>query len=195
MGNKQEVEKRAILPLDKKQEVVDKLIGQGAKLNGEKGVNDIYFCTNSVKSFEEVEMDEVGSYSLRIREEKHGGKTERSMNVKVITSYGDHHSWAEHEIKISSIEDTEALLKVIGFKPFCKIEKNRKEFKLGNKSIFLEDILGFGLGIEVEILTTQEETEKAKKEIDDTLRILGIDRSQIVPKSITNMIMREKAKF
>ena len=174
---------------------MDKLIEQGAKLDGEISVKDIYFCKNSVKSFKEIEMDEVGSYSLRIREEKRGSKTEISMNVKVITNYGDHHSWAEHEIKISSLEDTKAILKVMGFKPFCKIEKSRKKFKLGNKNIFLEDIVGFGLGIEIEILTTQEETEKAKKEIDDTLHILGIDKSQIVPKSITNIIMGEKAKF
>jgi len=195
MGNKQEVEKRAILPLDQKQAIKDRLVEQGAKLNGEIFVRDIYFCPNSVKSFKEIEMDEVGSYSLRIREERKGNKIQKDMNVKVITSYGDHHSWAEHEIGISSLEDTEAILKAIGFKPFCRIEKTRQEFKLANKNVFFEDISGFGLGIEVEILTTPEKAEKAKVEIDDFLHVLGVNDSQIVPKSITNIIMRQKAKF
>ncbi|MDE1870414.1 MAG: CYTH domain-containing protein [Candidatus Micrarchaeota archaeon] len=195
MGTKQEVEKRAILRLNQERILKNKLIKYRAKSVGETFVTDIYFCPNKVKSFKEIEMDKVGSYSLRIREQKKNKSSQKSINIKMITNYGDHHSWEEHEIQISSLEGAETILKTIGFKPFCKIEKIRIEFKLGNKNIFFEKIKGFGLGLEIEILTTKEKTKAAKLEIDNFLKILGINNSQIVSKSITNIIMKKRARF
>lgn len=195
MENNQEVEKRALLPLGQEREVRNKLAELNAKLSSETFVKDIYFCPKNVKTFKEIEMDEVGSYSLRIREEKKNKKSQKSINIKVITNYGDHHSWEEHEITIDSLEETETILNAIGFKPFCKIEKNRQKFDLNGAGIFLEEILGFGLGIEIEILTVKENEDAAKLQIDRLFHKLGIKESQIAPKSITNIIMRKNANF
>jgi adenylate cyclase class IV len=59
--------------------------------------------------------------------------------------------------------------------------------------ICLEDIVDFGLGIEVEIMTTKEGSESSIQKIKKLLASLGISDEDIVPKSITNMIMHERA--
>ena len=62
-------------------------------------------------------------------------------------------------------------------------------------SISLENIKDFGLGIEAEIMTTKDKEDSAKAKIDEVLSEIGIGSSKVVEKSITNIIMREKAKF
>ncbi len=195
METNQEIEKRALLNTEQQAQFRQKLENMGAKQIAESKIHDVYFCPKAVKSFSELEMNEVGSYSLRLREEEEGKLSEKTMNTKVITSKGDHNSWAEHEIKVDSIETAGKILETIGFKPFCDIHKNRKTFKVGRMSVLLEDIRNFGFGVEVEILSSKEDSDRAKKEIDDFLRSAGISEDQVVSKSITNIIMKKKSNF
>ena len=92
----QEVEKRALLKESEYLEISKKLEGLGAELTKKVNIKDIYFCPVNVASFAEIEMDSIGSYSLRLREQKNGNDEEVTLNVKVITQEGDHNSWAEH---------------------------------------------------------------------------------------------------
>lgn len=192
----QEVEKRALLSSSEYEAVKNKLMKLGASYEGDVSVNDIYFCRKGTKSFSEVEMEDVGSFSLRLREQSTAGKPEETtMNVKVITSQNDHNSWEEHEIMIGSMNEAAAILKAIGFKPFCTIRKKRSTYAIEGVSVILEDIEDFGLGVEAEIMTTKDNEDSAKAKIDRVLSDIGIDSSKIVEKSITNIIMRERAEF
>ncbi len=192
----QEVEKRALLNNSEYEAVKDKLIALGAFDEGVVNINDIYFCKNDAKSFSEIEMKEVGSFSLRLREQSEEGKPkETMMNVKVITKQNDHNSWEEHEILVGSVDEANAILKAIGFKPFCTIKKKRLTYRLEGVSIALENIEDFGPGIEVEIMTTKDKEDLAKSKIDEVFSKIEIESSKIVEKSITNIIMHEKAKF
>ncbi len=195
METNQEIEKRALLSVEQLNRFKQNLKGMGAKQIAESRIHDVYFCPKAVKSFAETEMNEVGSYSIRLREEEKGKSSEKTMNTKVITSKGDHNSWAEHEITIDSIETAGKILDTMGFKPFCDIDKKRKTFKVGRMNILLEDIRDFGLGVEVEILSSKADSDKAKKEIDDFFKFAGVRKDQIVSKSITNIIMKTKSKF
>ena len=195
METNQEIEKRALLSAEQLNQFKQKLEGMGAKQVAESRIHDVYFCPKAVKSFSELEMNEVGSYSLRLREEEGSKSSERTINTKVITSKGDHNSWAEHEVTVDSIEIAGKILETMGFKPFCDIDKKRKTFKVGRMSVFLEDIRDFGLGVEVEILSSKSDSDKAKKEIDDFFRSTGIREDQVVSKSITNIIMKTQSKF
>jgi predicted adenylyl cyclase CyaB len=195
METNQEIEKRALLSAEQLAQFKKKLESMGAKQVAESRIHDVYFCPNAVKSFSELEMNEVGSYSLRLRDEEEGKSSEKTINTKVITSKGDHNSWVEYEITIDSIETAGKIIETIGFKPFCDIDKKRKTFKVGRMSVLLEDIRDFGFGVEVEILSSKEDSDKAKKEIDDFFRAVGVREDQVVSKSITNIIMRAKSKF
>ena len=192
----QEVEKRALLSSSEYEAVKNKLMKLGASYEGDVSVNDIYFCRKDTKSFSEVEMEDVGSFSLRLREQSTAGKPEETtMNVKVITSQSDHNSWEEHEIMVGPMNEAAAILKAIGFKPFCTIRKKRFTYAIEGVSVILEDIEDFGLGVEAEIMTTKDNEDSAKAKIDKVLSDIGIDSSKIVEKSITNIIMRERAEF
>jgi len=194
-GLNQEVEKRALLERSDYESILGRLTELGAERVKKLGVNDVYFCPNATKSFDELEMNDVGSYSLRIRKQTEEEVTKTTINVKIITQKGDHNSWEEHETGVGSAEEVADIFKAMGFKPFCTINKTRDVYRLEDAKLFLEDIEGFGLGIEAEIMTTKEKGETAKAEIDRIFGSLGIPEDKVVKKSITNLIMRLHSKF
>ena len=191
----QEVEKRALLSPQQREKIIEELIQIGAKQENIVQLQDTYFCPNSVMSFSEISMDQIGAYSLRLRKLSFKEDEEVELNVKVITEEADHQEWEEHEVKVTSFQEMQAILNIIGYKRFISIEKVRHIFKWKELSIVVEDILDFGHALEVEVLTTKEFTTQAKEKIDNFLADLGITREQIVPKSITFNIMQERAFF
>ena len=140
-------------------------------------------------------MDDVGSYSLRLRSETNGSKETASMNTKVIQLEGDHNAWLEHETGISSFIETEHILNDIGFKKYFELRKKRYSFEDESVHVCLEDIEDFQPAIEVEIITTKAGTDKAKKTLLSYLSRNGISEGMILKKSITNLLMRERARF
>lgn len=166
----------------------------GAKPNSSLYVCDIYFCRKTAKRVEDVEMDKVGSYSLRLRKLKKGGDNVKfTINTKTITNHGDHNAWEEHEVEISKFSEAAEIFNTTEFKPFFKLEKKRFVYKLDNMEICVEDIVDFGGAVEIEIMCSNNETSEAKQKIKAFLHKCGIDDASIVPKSITNIIMKERA--
>lgn len=193
--NNQEVELRVIIERGDKKIIEQDLINIGAIKKETIEIADSYFCPEKVKSFSECEMNEVGSFSLRIRETKVGEKQETELNMKVITNRGDHHSWEEHEVLVDSKEEMKDILELTGNKCFIEIIKTRTKYEFGDTTINIEDIKDFGLGIELETITNKENSEKAKIAQKSILKMLNISEDKIVPKSITNIIMKTKSKF
>jgi len=196
MDKKHEVEFRALITPEVFSSILEKAKGSTEQaVTGPLFIVDAYFCAKTVTSFKEIEMDKVGSYSLRLRKEEADGKETSTMNTKIIRSEGDHNAWLEHEIGISSFDEGERILGAIGFKKFFELRKNRYSFNDNGVHICLEDIVDFQPAIEVEIMTTNDGIEKAKKDLLTYLSKHGIDEQMIVKKSVTNILMRERAKF
>jgi predicted adenylyl cyclase CyaB len=172
-----------------------RIVRLGGKKVSVEELTDAYFCPVGVRSFSEIEMDEVGSYSLRLRRHSRGGKSAVSMNVKQITTYGDHNAWDEHEFTLSDFDEAKAILYAIGFKEFFALRKRRTSFVRGKFHILIEDINDFGPILEVEVMTTKEKAEAAKQDIRDLLEKIGVRGERVVPKSVTNLLMKEKARF
>lgn len=186
-----EVELRALLP-DLKQ-FEDALKARGATFLKSAYLCDIYFCPRSASSVEEVEMHDVGSYSLRLRDSRIDGKMGITLNTKTITNEGDHQAWEEHEVKVDSLKEAALVLLRTEFKPFFKLEKNRTIYTYDGMEISIEDISDFGGAVEIEIMSSPEEVEASKKKIVEFLSSVGIPAESIVPKSITNIIMKQRA--
>jgi len=193
--NLQETERRALLTKEQRQSLHTKLEQIGAVYKGSAFLKDAYICPESVNSLSEVEMNEVGSYSLRVRSKKVGTKTTVELNLKVITTYGDHNSWKEYEVTIDSYEEIVNILKMLGFKAFLNVEKTRSSYQYGRFNLEVEDIKDYGPILEIETFSNINSMANAKKSIDDLFETLGIANKQIVPKSVTNIIMKEKAVF
>ncbi len=186
-----EVELRALIS-DLK-EFKKAILQRGALFSKTSYIHDIYFCNRSAQTIFDVEMHEIGSYSLRLRKRKEGDTTQLSLNTKTITHTGDHHAWEEHEIHVSDFDETASLLNAIGFKSFFTLEKNRHTYTLDDMEINIEDIVDFGSALEIEIMAFSGEEEVNKKKIRDFLTSMGIPEDNILPKSITNIIMKERA--
>ncbi|MDO8515132.1 MAG: CYTH domain-containing protein [bacterium] len=79
------------------------------------------------------------------------------------------------------------------FKPFFELQKTRYEYKLKELNVFIDDIKDFGSCIEVEILTDPGDETNAKEKIMEFLAGLEITQKDVVPKSVTNIVMKERA--
>jgi len=191
MKNNIEVELRALV---KDPDVVRKNIEEsGAKYIGLSSLHDIYFCSKSISSVEEAEMNEVGSYSLRLRKYSKDKVKSTTLNTKTITKKGDHNAWEEHETEVGDFSETAKILLMTEFKPFFELKKTRYEYKLDNLVIFVEDIEDFGGALEVEILTTPGAEDAAKDKIIEFLAKIGVPKESVVPKSVTNIVMKQRA--
>lgn len=191
-----EVEFRAVLTPIQRRGVVRKIKKQGGVLQSRCELTDVYYCPASVNNFRQIEMNQVGSFSLRLRNRRDGGVTPRAdLNMKVITHHGDHNAWDEYEVSVDSLETTEKILRAIGYKPFCELKKKRSSFRLRHCTILVDDIVRFGPIIEIEIVTTRQQRDKAKAEAYSLLKKLGIHTSQIVRKSVTNLFMKRYSSF
>jgi predicted adenylyl cyclase CyaB len=190
-----EVEIRSLLSLTQYEAIKDKFKKNGVEFLGEECIVDIYFCPKSTKSFHEIEMDDVGSYSLRLRSSTKDEKQIVELNTKTITKQGDHNAWEEHEISVSNLDEAQKILDIVGFKPFFKLSKHRLNYFVDNLNVTLEDIDGYGKVIEVEILTEKNNAENAKNTIKNFLTTNGIVEDQVVPKSVTNILMKKRSSF
>src|SRR3989344_1459967 len=188
MKNNHEVEIRALLNDKDRKFIFDKLLERGGVMKSEEILEDIYWCPKATNSFEGIEMSGIGSYSLRTRK---SGDGNCQLNVKVITKKDDHNAWDEHEISISSCDEAAVILGTIGFKIFFSLKKHRYSFDIKPFTVLIEDIDDFGPILEVEILTDEALAAQAKKQITDFISELGVDSSKIVPKSVTNLLMKE----
>lgn len=186
-----EVELRALLT---DVDTINKFIRKmGGKYIGTSFLHDIYFCSKAIFSVEEAEMNEVGSYSLRLRKYCKNKIESVTLNTKTITKQGDHHAWEEHETKVSNFLETAHILLLTEFKPFFELKKTRYEYKFKGIGIFIEEIEDFGSAIELEILTVPGKEEVSKDKLLAFLVKLGLSKDDILPKSVTNIIMKQRA--
>lgn len=191
----QEIEIRALLNNEQRSTLEMELLNKGAKFEERMHIVDMYLCPVAVQSFQEIEMQKVGSFSLRIRKQTANGQTQVEVNTKIITNEGDHNSWEEHEIKVSSFDEAVAIFQAIGFKSFFTLEKERVTYQVDDMKVCLEDIVDFGPVIEVEVIANKSKNQQAKQRIRAFLRDIGVTNEQIVAKSVTNILMGERAQF
>jgi len=194
--NIQEVEIRATLEEVQYKKIKSMILAEGAKELGKEVLIDDYWCRKDAKSFEDIRMDAIGTYSLRTRTRKTTKGQASDINVKVITTENDHNAWDEHEVEVNSQQHAKNILKALGQKVFFSLEKTRESFGFDDKTVVLEDIVNFGYVLEVEILTTKDKSDEAKKQIREyILDTLSLNENQIVPKTVTNIMMQKYAKF
>lgn len=191
-GKTYEVELRVLLTPAQQDSLIKQLEARGARWAGKEKIVDLYYCPKGTTSFSQVAMDAVGSFSLRIRKTEHEGVTIVQLNTKSITKHADHHSWEEHEVVVDSFSEAQAMVQVLGYKGFCCIEKERSRFLLNQMTICIDAIRDFGVALEIEIMADRGATEEAKETIKSFLYSLGIGQEQILPKSVTYLIMQTK---
>jgi len=180
-----EIEFRAFVKNLSKTEFLIKSLN--AKFVEEVHIIDYWFCKNSAKSFDDVKQDKPGSFGLRIR----NVNNRFELTSKVLIKPGDHNAFDEFETEIDNLDNAMKILKSIGFRVFCVIDKTRRTFRLDNVSINLENIKGFPPAVELEIIADNNISEhklKLQSLIDK------LDIKEKIDKSITFLFMKENFK-
>lgn len=194
--NLQEIEIRATLTVDQYQSIKSKLIELDAVIVKTEYIKDDYWCKSSARSFEDIKMDAVGTYSLRTRYRKSGDKEKSDLNIKVITTESDHNAWDEHEVVVDNYTSVTNILKALSHKVFFRLEKDRETYEAKGFTIVLENIKDYGYVMEVEKMGLAEDSERIKGEIKSFMtEVLGIVDSQILAKTINYILMQEKSVF
>ena len=183
-----EIEIRAFI--ENEQEIEQKLINLGAQFLAEKEILDIWFCDKNAKHFDQIKQDKPGSFGLRLRKEKFQDKIKYEINCKVLEKNKDHNAFHEFETEIKNFKQMEKILKSIGFKDFCTVNKKRKIFQFKNCKINIEKIEGFRPAIELEIISDKD-IEKHKNFLQNILNELNIKQKDKIEKSITFLYMSE----
>lgn len=185
-----EIEERAFV--DSFSKIREKLKEENFSKKSEISITDSYFCREDVGTVEEVQMDEPGSYGLRIRE----SDSSTELNCKVIKNRGDHNAFIEHETDIEEASEGRKILKCIGFKNFCTINKTREIYKSeeNNITVNIEDFEDFPAVIEIEVIADNN-IEEVKQKIRDLIKKLDVNDEDIIDKSITLLYFRENACF
>ncbi len=78
--------------------------------------------------------------------------------------------------------------------PFFALEKHRHTYEFDGMKILVEEITDFGGAIEAEIMCIPGKEEPLKAKIRNLLiHELGLNELEIVPKSVTNIILKQRA--
>lgn len=104
---------------------------------------------------------------------------------RAINSEGDA---IEHEIRFEPTSEAEEFLLEIGFKKITKVDKVRTEFKLNDVTVSLDEVMGLGSFVEVEILCGEGEEELAKVKIAEVAKVVGLDPVLIEKKKYDQLV-------
>ncbi|MFA5994431.1 MAG: class IV adenylate cyclase [Parcubacteria group bacterium] len=94
----------------------------------------------------------------------------------------------EHELVINSPEQANEILKLLDFHEVLSVSKKRIKCKYDDMEICLDDIERLGSFVEVEKMTTEEDTSRIKKDLFEFLETLGIKKEDQIFKGYATLI-------
>lgn len=193
--NTQEVELRATIPMSHKQTLLKQLADYKPDVKKVVKLVDVYYAPITAESMEDIPMNEVGSFSLRIRATMRDDKTiTATLNIKRVTSFGDHNAWDESESSIGDPAQVSKILRGLGYYPFCRLVKTRTSYGITELcTVELDEIERYGLVVEVEHIVPAHMAEEAKNKNQEIFRTLGIREEHMVPRTATEEYMKRFA--
>lgn len=197
---KERIDEIEIRFFTKRREIIEKkLLSLNAKVVYHGHIIDHWFVPNNIKNNKEKdEWFETGiGYGLRIREQDNGytGRITSSLEVKRLVTPYHHEHCLENEIEVSNYEEVASLLKSMNMKEFICIDKDRLVYKLDDYKIAIDDIKDFGVGIEIEVMTSKSKAE-IWTELESIAKRIGLDlEKELVEKSVTYLYIQKMARY
>jgi adenylate cyclase, class 2 len=148
------------------QATLSKIAERGIELGKAKKHHDVVFCKPGQQDYE------PGSIWLRIRTED---DTTVIWTLKQDT--GRRLDSIEHEVEVSSGEELETMLRLMGMELYSDLTKTRRKAKVGDIEICFDVVEGLGTFIEAEKLAPNDtDAEPIKRELWELLESLGISK-------------------
>jgi predicted adenylyl cyclase CyaB len=140
-------------------------------------------------------MERTG-FALRIRETKdqYSRRTTAALECKILCDGQDHSLCHEHEIPLADTKGMRHILDDIGLKEFLVIDKERIIYQYRKAKFFFDKIKGLGQGLEIEIMA-KNNLVQTKAKLLALAADLGINKEEILTKSLTHLAMQKLGKF
>lgn len=192
---KQEIEIR--YKLVDRTEFEQKLIVLGATRNSASRLVDHWFLPNEIRSAEaQAEWFDSGrGCGIRIREKiTDSGVSETSLGTKRVTDPLGHKALSEAEVGVDSFAQAQRLLVMMDRREFLTIDKTRVTYTKDDFEITIDDIRGYGVGVEIE-LKREASAEEGVDAIQAFAKTLGLSEADEHEKSITVSAMQALAHY
>ena len=99
----------------------------------------------------------------------------------------------EYEVAVSDGEVAEKLLEALGYQPLFTVDKVRREFRLQDVTLCLDEVAGLGRFLELEALVPDGGCrEEAEERLLKLLEQLGVSRNRLTRASYLELLMRAK---
>lgn len=161
--------------------IEDYLADMGFKRGATHTEIDTYFNGESKNLREEDK-------ALRIRRTLKNDSEQITLNYKGPKIDNVTMTREEIELNIPSYEDMEALLNGLGYTPAGRVEKQRVEYILGGCTCCIDEVKGLGRFLEIEIMSREEDYDKAIHKINELLEALDLSMEDTVRKSYLCML-------
>lgn len=167
--------------LNNKEQIISKLKSLGCVFEESKKQNDVVY----VERVGNLETFLSNKNFLRIRESN--GKY-----LLTLKSNGENSlSKIEHETLVSSKEETENILKLIGMVPIVTVNKIRSISHYNQFEICIDGVEDLGDFIEVESVTDEGDAEKIQNKMFSFLESLGIKKEDRVFEGYDILILKK----
>jgi len=193
-----EIELRYIIKNKEKTE--GKVRELGAKLTNHSHIIDHYYCDIHTTNLAEKDkiFNSAQGFAPRIRliDNDYSGKIQTTLEVKKLAGpdYTDHSNCIEAEIDINDYKQAENLLKMMNFKRFITIDKERFVYRLGDVKFCFDAIKDFGNGLEIEKMAT-EDFHLVHEELEKLAQEIGLGKKDRPENSFTYEAIKKLAKF
>lgn len=152
------------------EELERKLQEKGCVLSEPISQHDVIYSFKDSKR--EFESAQEGDIIIRIRHLKDTAQ----LNLKQQRS-GEMDN-LEYETEVKNPEETDKILRTIGWMPVVEVRKLRRKGKLGKYEVCLDEVERLGTFVELECLTDDDANpEKVREELFKELESLGLSRS------------------
>ena len=124
--------------------------------------------------------------SLRVRKINHSYQ----INFKQKLSYlKGIYAKDEHEFEFTDIDNFITLIKNFGFRIWLIKEKYSEVYEIKkNFHIELNNVKNLGWFIEIEYLTDKKNIQKARKEIQETIKKLSLEKEKVIKEGYTKLL-------
>lgn len=173
------------------------LKAHGARLVRQEHLIDHWFIPNEIQNAEQQKQwfDDERGCSIRIREVvSNDGLFKVVLGTKRIMGTEGHNSLAEAEVGIENYERAKQLLLMMDRKEFLIIDKERSTYEVGEFEISIDEVKGYGVGVEIEYRGNDLDSDAIGKitKFGVSLGLNEVDRHE---KSITVSAMEALARY
>lgn len=163
--------------VDDLKDVKTKLVRQGCSFSDSKIQNDRVFKHKS----QDITNKTKGTVLLRIRTTKDSKiLTLKKMQENELDNI-------EKELEIDNPKTMAEIIELLDYEEYVQINKTRREAKLNDMTICLDDVSGLGTFIELEKIT-EEDSLKVQEELIDFLEEIGIPKDNLVTKGYDSLM-------